>query len=87
MVIFKHDKFSVVKDGRTTTLRGCSAVTDEARYKCEEHMTSTTVRDADEEEEDDNDNIAVAGEDDDVTDKARYKCKILNRGYFLLAEK
>ena len=57
----------MVKDGRTTTLRGCSAVTDEARYKCEEHMTSTTVRDADEEEEDDKDNDAVDGEDDDVT--------------------
>ena len=56
----------MVKDGRTTTLRGCSAVTDEARYKCEEHMTSTTVCDADE-EEDDKDNDAVDGEDDDVT--------------------
>ena len=56
----------MVKDGRTTTLRGCSAVTDEARYKCEEHMTSTTVCDADdhdgeEEEEDD-------GEDEEERD-------------------
>jgi len=33
---------TMVKDGRTTTLRGCSAVTDEARYTCQEHMTSTT---------------------------------------------
>ena len=49
----------MVKEGRTTTLRGCSAVTDEARYTCQEHMTSTTVCDGDEEEEDDNDDDAT----------------------------
>jgi len=32
---------TMVKEGKTETLRGCSAVTDEARYKCDEHFTST----------------------------------------------